>query len=216
MSCSDCKKTLVHVHCAHGLDKCPFCRGVNFSGKSRQESQFLLTQYQRCEGPEAAVTIIIELHNNYKEEMLKAVSYVHRTIACTACISSPSSSSLLSRTISLYRLREKDDSPPTCWKCLNPVPAEDLVLLNFGNFRNFEDINLNTDEGIFLDGALKITKSIKSHFNIRGRICRNTDFERIVCHLKEENKMVNNFFPKLIFQKFSLDDHRTNSRTRAS
>ena len=76
MSCSDCKKTLVHVHCAHGLDKCPFCRGVNFSGKSRQESQFLLTQYQSCEGPQSAVSLIIELHNNNKTHY----THIHTTL----------------------------------------------------------------------------------------------------------------------------------------
>ena len=62
----------------------------------------------------------------------------------------------------------------------------------FGNFRDFEDITLDThdNEGIFLDGALKITKSIRSQFKVRGRICRSTDFDRIVSHLKEEEKMV--------------------------
>ena len=160
----------------------------------------MLTQYQNCDGPKSAVSLIIELYNNNKKEMLKTANcmdeileesvrkfhgFVRRTVACTACIISASSSSLLNRTIS---------PPPTCEKCLNPVLAEDLVRLKeikiFGNFRDFEDINLNTEEGIFLDGALKITNSNRSQFKVRGRICRSSDFDRIVSHLKEEEKMV--------------------------
>ena len=80
---------------------------------------------------------------------------------------------------------------------MNPVLADDLVLHkeieNFGNFRNFEDLTLDTEEGIFLDGALKITKSNRDQFKVRGRICRSADFDRIVCHLKEEEKMVQIF-----------------------
>ena len=210
MSCSDCKKTLVHVHCAHGLDNCPFCGGVNFSEKSSQETQFLLTQYQSCEGPEAAVTIFIELYNtnNNQEKFMKAVNsldqiieesvhlfhgFVQRTIACTACIISASSSSLLTMSVSQYGLIDevKGGSPPTCSKCLNPAD-EDLVLHNenFGKSRNFEDITLNNEEGIFLEGALKITNSTRSQFKVRGRICRSNDFDRIVGHLKKEEKMV--------------------------
>ena len=211
MSCSDCKKTLVHVHCAHGWDNCPFCRGVNFSEKSSQETQFLLTQSQRCEGPESAVSLIIELYNNNnKEEMLKAVNsldqiiedavrhfhgFVHRTIACTACIISASSSSLLTSTISQYGTLEGSDL--TCQTCSTPVLVEDLKLVREiekgGNFRNFEGITLKKKEELFLDGALKITKSTRNHFKIRGRICRSTDFDRIIFHLKEVEKMVHTF-----------------------
>ena len=131
-----------------------------------------------------------------EESVGKLYGNVHRTIACTACIISASSSSLLTRTISQFGLleNENDGSTPTCGKCLNPVLAEDLVLYkeieNFGNFRDFEDITLDTEEGIFLDGALKITKSTRSQFKVRGRICRSSDFDRIVSHLKEEEKMV--------------------------
>ena len=209
MSCSDCKKTLVHVHCAHGLDSCPFCRGVNFSEKSSQETQFLLTQYQSCEGPEAAVTIFIELYNtnNNQEKFMKAVNsldqiieesvhlfhgFVQRTIACTACIIS--ATSLLTMSVSQYGLLENEKDVPTCRKCLNTILAKDLLLHkeieNFGNFRNFEEITLNTEEGTFLEGALKITKSTRSQFKVRGRICRSADFDRIVGLLKEEEKMV--------------------------
>ena len=79
-------------------------------------------------------------------------------------------------------------------ECLNPVLAEDLVRLKDienGNFRNFEDITLlNTKDGIYLDGALKITKSTRDHFKVRGRICRSADFDRIIGFLKEEEQMV--------------------------
>ena len=213
MTCSDCKRTLVHVHCAHGLDKCPFCRGEHFFEKSSQETKFLLTQYQKCDGPKSAVSLITELYNNNKQEMLKAVNsfdqifeesvgklygYVRRTVACTACIISASSSSLLTRTLSQYGLleNERDGSPPICKKCLTPALDEDLKLLEEikkgGNFRNFEKISLKKKarKGLFLEGALKIKKSRRKHFKIRGRICRSTDFDRIVCRLKRVEKMV--------------------------
>ena len=213
ITCSDCKRTLVHVHCAHGSDKCPFCRGANFSEKASKETQFLLTQYQRCEGPNSAVTILIELYNNNsKQELLKAVNsfdqileesvgklygYVQRTIACISCIISNSSSRLLTTTINQYGLLE--GSHPTCRKCLIPASDENLELLREikkkGNFRNFEEITLKSRkgkgrEGIFLEGALQIKKTRGNPFQIRGRICRSTDFDRIVSYLKEVEEMV--------------------------
>ena len=208
VSCSDCKRTLVHVHCAHGLDNCPFCRGVNFFEKSSRETQFLLTQYQNSKGPKSTVSFLIELYNeNNKEEILKSVSsfdqifedsaqrfhgYVQRSLVCTTC--STSSSSLLKMTISQFGLLEGTDLK--CQKCFNPALDKNFQLAKEiqkdGNFRNFEFLTFKKkNEGdIFLDGALKIKKSTKSPFAIRGRICRSTDFDRIVGHLKEVEKMV--------------------------
>ena len=55
--CPECKKSRFHVHCSHGLTKCPNCiREANFSEKSSEETQFLFTQYQRSQGPECSVS----------------------------------------------------------------------------------------------------------------------------------------------------------------
>ena len=77
-----------------------------------------------------------------------------------------------------------------CDKCSIPILDEDLVILKeiekFGNLRNFQKITLKKKDQIFLDGAVKITNSTRSKFKIRGRICRSTDFDRIIGLLKKE------------------------------
>ena len=213
--CRQCGRSRVHVHCSHGLPKCPNCRGDTSPAKSIKDTQFLLTQYQRCEGPHCSVSVLIELYNNDKQEMFRAVEsfdqiledtartfhgYLHRDIACTACIMS--TSSLLDMEDCQYGVIEEDHNGfnRKCKKCFSSVSNEDLKLVEdikkFGNFRNFEDFTLKKKEDVFLDGALKITKSTRFHFKIRGRLCRNADFDQIVQHLKEKEKMVKKILMK--------------------
>ena len=55
--CPECKRSRFHVHCSHGLTKCPNCiQEANFSEKSSAETQFLFTQYQRSEGSKCSVS----------------------------------------------------------------------------------------------------------------------------------------------------------------
>ena len=210
-TCSVCEKSLIHNHCLLGSSVCPLCRGeVSSTRKSIQETQFLLTQYQRCEDSECSVSVLIELYNNDKQEMMNAVNsfdqiledtarmfhgYVHRNIACTACLSS--TSGLLNMTEAQLRMIVDDNSlglVPSCQKCQNPLIAEDLQLIeevrSCGNFRNFEKLLLRKKEDIYLEGALKMKKSVKTHFSLRGRLSRTADFDQIVQHLKEEEEMV--------------------------
>ena len=113
-------------------------------------------------------------------------------IACldTACIIS--ASSILNMTSSQYGLL----NIVICKKCSTPALDKDLELLKDikkrGNFKNFKKISLKKDvgDGLFLEGALKIQKSSRSKFKVRGRICRSSDFDKIVFHLKEVEKMV--------------------------
>ena len=126
--------------------------------------------------------------------------YLHRDIACTACIMS--TSSLLDMEDCHYGVIEEDQNGVNlkCKKCFSSVSNEDLKLVEdikkFGNFRNFEVFTLKKKEDVFLDGALKITKSTRFHFKIRGRLCRNADFDQIVQHLKEKEKMVKKILMK--------------------
>ena len=209
-TCSVCGKSLIHNHCFHGSSECPLCRGeVTSTEKSSRETQFLVTQYQRCEGSECSVSVLIELYNNDKQEMMNAVNcfdqiaedtarlfhgYVHRNIACTACLSSTSSLLTMTETQLGMIADEKEGSVTMCQKCQAPREVDDLQFVEEirgrGNFRNFEKLTLKKKEDIFLEGALKMTKSVRTHFMLRGRLCRTADFDQIVQHLREEEKMV--------------------------
>ena len=62
---------------------------------------------------------------------------------------------------------------------------------------NFQELSLeaNQDREIYLDGALKISRSTcTSRFDFRGKIAQTTDFEDITSYLMSEKNMVQIFF----------------------
>ena len=217
--CAVCQKSRVHVHCAQGIEKCLNCQaGVSYEEAAKEETEFLFRQYQRSEGPDNFNSLIVELSSNDEQEVRKAADnfdqivedtvrgmrgYVKRSIVCSECLAH--SHFLRADFGYSHFLRDEledfghsdienfERPEQTCPLCNIKIGPESLLefIHEDSNFRDMKTFSLNSESEIYFDGGLKICRrTADSKFEFNGRLARPLDFDKVVSHLRAEERML--------------------------
>ena len=208
--CSECQKSRVHIHCAHGVQECVNCRKVLTKKKSPQETEFLYCQYQKCEASECRNSLVIDFSNDDDEELVKALNdfdqrvedavramrgFVTRHVGCSRCKKQRGNflDSNIDDFCNYQSLETLKASDLYCKDCQNEMIKSKIFVSieECGNFRDFEMYRTGKEVATFMNESLLIKKSGDCEgFAFRGRLARFLDFDKVTSHLRTEEKIL--------------------------
>ena len=209
IKCPVCQRSRLHVHCSQGLQKCLNCQaGVTFEEAAKEETAFLFSQYQKWELGKNSISVVIEFSNDDQDELTRAIisfdqkieetarqlkCFVTSRIGCSNC-RNPEEDILKANIDScehFHTMSELSTQRIACLHCGKEIFSSDLNTSLEGNLRNFEKLRITSKQRIFLNGGLKITKKRKSEpFELRGRLARSIDFDKVASHLRSVEKIL--------------------------